>query len=179
MEALQEKYNKEVVPSLLKKFEFKSVMQVPHLEKVVLSMGLGAAIQDAKVLENAVEQLGLIAGQKAKITTARTSIATFKLREGMKIGACVTLRRRNMYAFVTRLVNAALPSVRDFKGLSKKGMDGRGNYSLGIKEQIIFPEIDYDKVDKIRGLNITLVTTAETDEEGLELLKALGFPFRN
>ena len=154
-------------------------MQVPRLDKIILNMGLGEAIQNIKVLDSAMEELALIAGQRPIVTRARKSIASFKLREGMPIGCMVTLRRARMYDFFDKLVNVALPRVRDFRGLSDKSFDGRGNYTLGIKEHIIFPEIDYDKIDKIKGLNITIVTTAKTDEEGKALLKMMGMPFRN
>jgi large subunit ribosomal protein L5 len=153
-------------------------MQIPQIKKIVLNMGLGEAVQNPKIVDGAAEELGRIAGQKAVITKAKKSIATFKLREGMPIGCCVTLRGDKMYDFFSKLVNIALPRVRDFRGLSPKGFDRRGNYSMGITEQIIFPEIDYDKIDKIKGLNITIVTTANTDEEGLSLLRMLGMPFK-
>ncbi|MDX9785336.1 MAG: 50S ribosomal protein L5 [Desulfobacterales bacterium] len=179
MSQLREIYCNEIAPKLTETFGYKNVMQVPRLEKIVLNMGLGEAIQNVKLLESAVEELSTIAGQKAVITRARKSIAAFKLREGMPIGCRVTLRRDRMYDFFYKLVNIALARVRDFKGISGKAMDGNGNYSLGIKEHIIFPEIDYDKIDKIKGLNITIVTSAKTDEEGKQLLKLLGMPFRN
>lgn len=179
MVRLKELYNTEFVPKLMKTFEYKSVMQVPRIEKVVLNMGLGEAIQNVKILDSASEELTKIAGQKAVITKAKKSIASFKLREGMPIGCMVTLRQDRMYEFLDRLLNVALPRVRDFKGVSAKAFDGMGNYSLGVKEQLIFPEIDYDKIDKIKGLNISIVTTAKTDEEGRELLKLFGMPFRN
>jgi large subunit ribosomal protein L5 len=171
-------YKKEVVPALMKEFNYKSSMQVPRLEKITVNMGLGEAIQNPKVIESAAQDIATITGQKPVITKARKSIATFKLREGMPIGAMVTLRRERMWEFYDRLVSVALPRTRDFRGLSGK-LDGGGNYSLGIKEQIIFPEINYDKVDKIRGLNITVVTSAKSDDEGKALLKQLGMPFRN
>jgi large subunit ribosomal protein L5 len=167
-----------VVPQLSKELNFKSISQVPRLEKVVVNMGLGEAITNNKVLEGAVEELSAITGQKAVVTKAKKSISNFKLREGMPIGAMVTLRRAHMWEFIDRLVNIALPRVRDFKGVSDKAFDGRGNYTLGLKEQIIFPEIEYDRVDKVRGMNICFVTTAKNDEEGLALLRALGVPFR-
>jgi len=170
-------YLKEVVPTFVKEFSLKNSMQVPKLEKIVLNMGLGEALQNPKALDAGRESLELIAGQKAVITKAKKSIATFKLREGMPIGACTTLRGSKMWEFLDRLVSVALPRVRDFRGISGK-MDGRGNCSMGIKEQIIFPEVDYDKIDKIRGLNITLVTTADDDESGKKLLVYLGIPFR-
>jgi large subunit ribosomal protein L5 len=176
---LKEKYEKEVVPSMMKEFGYKSIMAVPHTEKVVLNMGLGEAIYNIKALDKGVEELSLIAGQKAVVTNARRSIAGFKLRQGMPIGCTVTLRRQRMYDFLDKLFNVALPRVRDFRGLSDKTFDGRANCTIGIKEQIIFPEIDYDKIEKIRGLNITIVTSAGTDAEGLFLLKALGMPFRS
>lgn len=179
MARLKDIYIKEIVPKLMKDFSYKSVMEVPRVEKVVLNMGLGEAIQNVKILDSAVDELGVIAGQKAVITKAKKSIATFKLREGMPIGAMVTLRKDKMFEFLDRLLNISLPRVRDFKGLSPKAFDGNGNYSLGVKEQLIFPEINYDKIDKIKGLNITIVTTAKNDEEGRALLKCLGMPFRN
>ena len=179
MSQLREFYYKEAVPKLLETFQYKNIMQVPKLQKVVLNMGLGEAIQNIKLLESASEELKIIAGQHPVITRAKKSIAAFKLREGMPIGCMVTLRRTRMYDFFYKLVNTALPRVRDFRGISGKAFDGRGNYSLGVKEQIIFPEIDYDKIDKIKGLNISIVTSAKTDEEGKELLRLLGMPFRN
>jgi len=175
---LLKSYREEVLPSLSKEFGYKSVMAVPSIEKIVLNMGLGEAIQNPKILESAVDELATVTGQKPVITKARKSVAQFKLREGMKIGVRVTLRRAKMYEFFDRLVNLAIPRVRDFKGLSPKAFDGRGNYTLGIKEQIVFPEINYDKIEKITGMNITIVTTAQTDEEGYSLLKKLGMPFR-
>ena len=175
---IREKYKNEVAPSLMKQFSYKNPMQLPVLQKIVLNMGLGEAIQNAKILDSASAEIEKIAGQKPVITKARRSIANFKLREGMPIGCTVTLRRERMWEFFDRLITFALPRVRDFKGVSRKAFDGRGNYSLGIREQIIFPEIDYDKIDKVKGLNVTFVTSAGTDEEGLELLKALGMPFR-
>ena len=175
---LRGKYSNEVVPALSKRFGYKNVMQVPRLTKIVLNMGLGEAITNAKILDSASDEINRITGQKPVITKARRSIANFKLREGMPIGCTVTLRREKMWEFLDRLVSFALPRVRDFKGVSKKGFDGRGNYSLGVREQIIFPEIEYDKIDKIKGLNATFVTSAGTDEEGFELLKMLGMPFR-
>lgn len=179
MSQLKLYYEKEVISKLMETFKYKSVMQVPKLNKIVLNIGLGEAIHNVKLLDAAVEELKVIAGQKSVVTRARKSIAAFKLRAGMPIGCMVTLRRKRMYDFYYKLVNAALPRVRDFRGLSAKGLDGHGNYSLGIKEQIIFPEVDYDKIDKIRGLNISIVTTAQTDDEGKKLLKLLGMPFRN
>jgi len=179
MSQLKEFYEKEAVPKLIKAFEYKNIMQVPRLEKVVLNMGLGEAIQNIKLLDSAAEELKIIAGQKPVITRAKKSIAAFKLREGMPIGCMVTLRRGRMYDFFYKLVNIALPRVRDFRGISGKAFDGRGNYSLGIKEHMIFPEIDFDKIDRIKGLNISVVTSADTDEEGKELLRILGMPFKN
>ncbi len=179
MSQLKKYYNEEVVPQLMQKFKYKNIMQVPKLDKIVLNMGLGEAIQNVKVLDSAVEELQLISGQRPVITRARKSIAAFKLRAGMPIGCMVTLRRDRMYDFYNKLVNVALARVRDFRGLSPKAMDRKGNYSLGIKEQIIFPEIDYDKIDRIKGLNVTVVTTAKKDEEGRELLRLMGMPFRN
>jgi large subunit ribosomal protein L5 len=179
MSQMKEYYEKEVVPALLDTFKYGNIMQVPKLEKVVLNIGMGEAIQNIKVLDSAVEELTAVAGQRPVITRAKKSIAAFKLRTGMPIGCMVTLRNQRMFDFLNKLVNVALPRVRDFRGVSGKAMDGRGNYSLGIKEQIIFPEIDYDKIDKIKGMNITIVTTAKTDEEGKELLKKLGMPFKN
>jgi large subunit ribosomal protein L5 len=179
MSQMKEYYQKEVVPALLETFKYGNIMQVPKLEKIVLNIGMGEAIQNIKVLDSAVEELTAVAGQKPVITRAKKSIAAFKLRSGMPIGCMVTLRKQRMFDFLNKLVNIALPRVRDFRGVSGKAMDGRGNYSLGIKEQIIFPEIDYDKIDKVKGMNITIVTTAKTDEEGKELLKKLGMPFNN
>ncbi len=179
MTRVKEVYLKEVVPQLMKAFSYRNRMQVPQLEKITLNMGLGEAVQNVKILDSAVEELSLIAGQKAVITRARRSIAAFKLREGMPIGVTVTLRRNRMMEFFDKLVNISLPRVRDFRGVSGKAFDGRGNYSLGIREQIIFPEINLDKIDKVKGLNISIVTTAKTDEEGKELLRLLGVPFRN
>lgn len=179
MARLLEIYNNEVVPKLKAEFNYRNGMQVPRIEKVVLNMGLGEAIQNVKIIDSALEELGLIAGQKPVITKAKKSIAAFKLRQGMPIGCMVTLRKDRMYEFLDRLMNIALARVRDFKGVSPRGFDGKGNYSLGIKEHLIFPEINYDKIDKIKGLNVTIVTTARTDEEGRALLKHLGMPFRN
>lgn len=175
---LKEKYRSEIVPKLREEFGYANAHQVPKLAKVTVNVGLGEAVQNVKVVDHAVSDLTKITGQKPVITRARKSIAGFKLREGMPIGVKVTLRRDRMYEFLERLLNVALPAVRDFRGISPKGFDGKGNYTLGIKEQIIFPEIDYDKVDKIRGMNITLVTTAETDEEARVLLRHIGLPFR-
>jgi large subunit ribosomal protein L5 len=171
-------YINEVVPVLMKEFNYSSPMEVPKPEKIVVNMGLGEAIQNIKLLDSATNELSLIAGQKPVITRAKKSIASFKLRKGMPIGCMVTLRRERMYEFLDRLVNVALPRVRDFKGLSGRSFDGRGNYSLGIKEHLIFPEIDYDKVDKVKGMNVVIVTTAKTDEEAKSLLRLLGVPFR-
>jgi len=179
MSTLKQFYETEVVPNLKEKFQYGNLMQVPRLEKIILNIGLGEAINNIKILDSAIEELKMIAGQKPVITKARKSIAAFKLREGMPIGCKVTLRKKKMYDFFNRLVNVALPRVRDFRGISGKAMDGRGNYTLGIKEHIIFPEIEYDKIDKIKGLNITVVTSAKTDEEGRELLKLMGMPFKN
>jgi large subunit ribosomal protein L5 len=179
MPQLKQFYEKEVAPKLTEAFGYKNAMEVPKLKKIVLNMGLGEAIQNIKLLDSAVEELKVISGQKPVITRAKRSIAAFKLREGMPIGCMVTVRREKMYDFYSKLVNIALPRVRDFRGISGKAFDGRGNYSLGIKEQLIFPEIDYDKIDKIKGLNITIVTSANTDEEGKMLLKLMGMPFRN
>jgi large subunit ribosomal protein L5 len=178
MARLKESYQAELAPRLMKDLQLKNVMEVPRVEKVTINMGLGEAIQNIKVLESAVEELGKITGQKAVITKAKNSIASFKLREGMPIGCMVTLRRNRAYEFLDRLINVALPRVRDFKGISPKAFDGRGNYTLGIREQLIFPEIDLDKIDKVKGLNVTIVTSAKTDEEGRALLAALGMPFR-
>jgi large subunit ribosomal protein L5 len=179
MTRLREIYIRDVIPDLKKKFGYQNIMEVPRLEKITLNMGLGEAVQNVKILDSAVDELSLVAGQKAVITKARRSIATFKLREGMPIGVMVTLRRDRMYEFFDKLVNIAFPRVRDFRGVSGKAFDGRGNYAVGIREQIIFPEINFDKIDKIKGLNIAIVTTAKTDEEGKELLRLLGMPFRN
>ena len=179
MARLREKYQVEVVPKLKERFQYRSPMQIPKLSKIVLNMGLGEAIQNIKILDSATEELTAISGQKPVITRARQSIATFKLRKGMPIGCMVTLRGQRMYEFLDKLVNVALPRVRDFRGVSPRGFDGRGNFTVGIKEQIIFPEIDYDKIDKIKGMNITIVTTAEKDDQARELLALLGMPFRN
>jgi large subunit ribosomal protein L5 len=176
---LKEFYTKEVVPALKKQFNYKNIMQVPRLEKIVINMGLGEAIQNIKILDSALEEIAAITGQRPVITKARRSIAQFKLRAGMPIGCMVTLRKERMYEFLNRLINIALPRVRDFRGLPPHAFDGRGNYSLGLKEQIIFPEINYDKIDKIKGMNIVIATTAKTDEEGRALLRLLGMPFRS
>lgn len=179
MARLKENYHKELMTKLMQEFNYKNRMQVPRLQKVVVNMGLGEAIQNIKVLDSATNELMAITGQKPVPSKAKKSIANFKLRKGMSIGCLVTLRKERMYEFFDRLVNVALPRVRDFRGVSSRSFDGRGNYSLGIKEQIIFPEIDYDKIDKIKGLNITIVTTAKTDEEGKALLGMLGMPFKD
>ncbi|CAJ1004479.1 MULTISPECIES: 50S ribosomal protein L5 [Bacillales] len=175
---LKEKYLKEIVPGLMSKFNYSSVMQVPKVEKVIINMGVGEAVGNAKALDSAVEDLQTIAGQKPVVTRAKKSIAGFKLREGMAIGAKVTLRGERMYHFLDKLMNVALPRVRDFRGVSSKAFDGRGNYTLGLKEQLIFPEIEYDKIDKVRGMDIVIVTSAKTDEEARELLTQMGMPFR-
>tara|TARA_B100000989_G_scaffold278544_1_gene240429 strand:+ start:145 stop:684 length:540 start_codon:yes stop_codon:yes gene_type:complete len=179
MTRLHEEYKNKIKAEMLEKFGYDNVMQVPRLEKVVLNMGVGEAVQDSKKVRAAVADLTLIAGQKPVVTRAKKSIAGFKLREGMPIGAKVTLRRDRMFEFVDRLINIALPRVRDFRGLNSRSFDGRGNYSMGLKEQIVFPEIDYDKVDTIRGLDIIVVTTASTDDEARELLRGFNFPFVN
>ena len=179
MTRLKQMYLKDVVPQLMKRFGYQNPMRVPRLEKITLNMGLGEAVQNIKILDSAVEELSLIAGQRAVITRAKRSIAAFKLREGMPIGVRVTLRKNRMEDFFDKLVNVALPRVRDFRGVSGKAFDGRGNYSLGIREQIIFPEINLDKIDKVKGLNVSIVTTAKTDEERKELLRLMGMPFRN
>lgn len=178
MSRLSEKFKNEVSPSLVEKFNYSSMMEVPRVDKIVLNMGVGDAVSNTKNLDKAVEELALIAGQKPVITRAKKSIAAFRLREGMPIGAKVTLRGERMYEFLDKLVSVSLPRVRDFRGVSPKSFDGRGNYTLGVKEQLIFPEIDFDDVNKVRGLDITIVTTAETDEEGRELLKQMGMPFK-
>jgi large subunit ribosomal protein L5 len=176
---LKEKYQQEIVPALLQEFSYDTIMQVPRLQKVVLNIGLGEAIQNAKALDAAVGDLSAITGQKPVITRAKKSVANFKLRQGMAIGAMVTLRGNSMFEFVDRLVSLALPRIRDFRGVSRRSFDGRGNYTLGLREQIIFPEIDYDKVDKIRGMEVAIVTTAPDDAQGYALLKRLGMPFRD
>ncbi len=178
MASLNETYEKEVLPALIKEFGYSSRMEVPRLEKIVVNMGVGEAIQNPKALDAAVSDLAVITGQKPIVTKAKKSIAAFKVRTGMSIGCKVTLRGKRMFDFYSKLVNIVLPRVRDFKGMSPRGFDGRGNYSLGLKEQLVFPEIDYDKVDKVRGMDITLVTTAKTDEEAKALLEGLGMPFR-
>ena len=176
---LKKKYRDEVIPQLMKDFDFKNVMQVPKLDRIVVNMGLGDAVQNAKLIESATEELTAITGRKPVVTRAKKSIANFKLREGMPIGAMVTLRRDQMYDFLDRLVTIALPRTRDFRGTSPKAFDGRGNYTLGIKEQIVFPEVSYDKIDRIKGMNVTFVTTAQNDDQGRALLRSLGMPFRN
>ncbi len=173
-----ERYEKEAIPKLIEEFGYKNRMKVPKIQKVVLNMGLGEAIQNPKILDSALEELTQIAGQRAVITRARKSIAAFKLRAGMPIGCRVTLRGKKMFDFLTKLIAVAIPRIRDFRGISRKAFDGRGNYSMGIKEHIIFPEVDYDKIDKIKGLNITIVTSAKTDKEAFCLLNAIGMPFR-
>lgn len=178
MSRLKKKYQEEVIKAMMKEFKYKSIMAVPRLKKVVLNLGLGEAIQNIKILDSGTEELTSIAGQRAVVTKAKKSIASFKLREGMPIGCMVTLRHGKMYDFLDKLFNVALPRVRDFRGLSDKSFDGRGNCSIGIKEHIIFPEIDYDKIDKVKGLNISIVTSAETDSEGRYLLRQLGMPFK-
>ena len=178
MATLKERYRKEIIPALMKRFGYKNVMQVPKLEKIVINVGLGEAIQNIKILDTSSKELADITGQRPVITKARKSIAQFKVRTGMPIGCMVTLRKDRMYYFLDRLINIALPRVRDFKGVSPNSFDGRGNYTLGLREQLIFPEIDYDKVDKVRGMEISIVTTARTDEEGRSLLKLMGMPFK-
>lgn len=178
MARLQQEYRESVMPALREQFGYKSIMQVPRLDKITINMGVGEAVSDKKVLENAQAELALIAGQKPMVTRARKSIAGFKVREGWPIGCKVTLRRVRMYEFMDRLISVAIPRIRDFRGFSPKAFDGRGNYSLGVREQIIFPEIEYDKTDTIRGMDITLTTTASTDEEARALLRAFSFPFR-
>ena len=178
MARLKATYKEQVVPALMEKFQYKSIMQVPKIEKIILNMGVGEAKENQKFLDNAVEEMTLIAGQKPVVTKAKKSISNFKLREGMSVGCKVTLRGDHMYEFFDKLVNIALPRVRDFRGVSKTAFDGRGNYALGIKEQLIFPEINYDKIDKIRGMDIVITTTANTDEEARELLGLMGMPFR-
>ena len=176
---LKKKYNEEVAPAMMQKFQYKSVMQIPRIDKIVVSVGCGDCKDNAKMLESVIKDISEITGQKAVATTARKSVANFKLREGMKVGVKVTLRHDRMWEFMDRLFNVALPRVRDFRGISADAFDGRGNYSLGIKEQIIFPEIEYDKIEKLRGMNIAICTTAKTDEEARELLRAMGAPFAN
>ncbi|MEW9676499.1 50S ribosomal protein L5 [Lentibacillus sp. L22] len=178
MNQLKQKYQDEILPSLMNKFNYESVMQVPAIEKIVINMGVGDAVSNSKALDSAVEELALISGQKPMITRAKKSIAGFRLREGMPIGTKVTLRGERMYEFLQKLISVSLPRVRDFRGISKKAFDGRGNYTLGIKEQLIFPEINYDKVNKVRGMDVVVVTTSNTDEEARELLAQLGMPFQ-
>ena len=178
MSDIQKRYREEIVPAMMKTFNYSNVMQVPRLEKVVINMGLGEALENARILDTSMEELSKITGQKPVLTRARKSIANFKLREGNPIGCCVSLRKQRMFDFIYRFLNIALPRVRDFKGVSPRGFDGRGNYTLGIREQLIFPEIDYDDVEKIKGMNITLVTSAQTDEEAKELLGLIGVPFK-
>ncbi len=178
MNEMKQIYQEKIIPSMMEKFEYKSVMQVPKVEKIIINMGVGDAVQNSKLLDNAVEELTLISGQKPVITRAKNSIAGFRLREGMAIGTKVTLRGERMYEFLQKLIRVALPRVRDFRGISKKAFDGRGNYTLGVKEQLIFPEIEYDKVSKIRGMDIVIVTTSNTDEESHELLSQFGMPFQ-
>ena len=178
MDRLQEKYQQEVVPALTKKFGYKNVMQLPKIEKIIINMGVGEAVGNPKALDAAVKDLTIISGQKPLLTRAKKSLAAWKLREGMPIGCKVTLRGVRMYQFLDKFMNVALPRVRDFRGVSDKAFDGRGNYAVGLKEQLIFPEIEYDKIDKIRGMNIVIVTTAQTDEEARELLKLMGMPFK-
>lgn len=179
MARLKEYYLKTVVPALVKEFDYKNPMQVPKVEKIVVNMGLGEAISNVKIIDGAVQEMAMITGQKPVVTKAKKSIATFKLRQGMPIGCSVTLRKEVMYEFFDRLVNVALPKVRDFRGISPTAFDGRGNYSIGLHEQIIFPEIEYDKIEKVKGMNITIVTSAKTDEEARVLLKLMGVPFKN
>ena len=178
MDRLQEKYQKEVVPALTEKFGYKNVMQLPKIEKIIINMGVGEAVGNPKALDSAVSDLTIISGQKPLLTRAKKSLAAWKLREGMPVGCKVTLRGVRMYQFLDKFMNVALPRVRDFRGVSDKAFDGRGNYAVGLKEQLIFPEIEYDKIDKIRGMNIVIVTTAKTDEEARELLKLMGMPFK-
>lgn len=178
MAKLHDLYTESVVPALLKEYGYKSIMQVPRIEKITLNMGVGEALNDKKLLENAVADLAAISGQKPLVTKARKSVAGFKIREGYPIGCKVTLRGERMWEFLERLISIAMPRIRDFRGVSAKSFDGRGNYSMGVREQIIFPEIDYDKVDKIRGMDVTITTSAQTDEEGRALLAAFNFPFR-
>jgi len=179
MSRLKERYTKEIAPAMGKEYGYKNVMAIPKLEKIVINIGLGEAIQNSKLLDNAADELGQIAGQRPVITRAKKSIASFKLRKGMPIGCSVTLRGERMFEFLDRLVNTALPRVRDFRGLSTKSFDGRGNYTLGLRDQLIFPEIDYSRVSKIKGMNISVVTTAKTDDEARTLLRLFGMPFRN
>jgi len=179
MARLKEHYSKTVIPEMMKKFKYKNVMEVPRLEKIILNMGVGEAIQNIKILDGAVQELAMISGQKPVITKAKKSIATFKLRKGMPIGCTVTLRKERMYEFYDRLVNVALPRIRDFRGIPPNSFDGRGNFAMGIREQFIFPEIEYDKIEKVKGLNIVVVTSAKTDDEARHLLSLMGMPFRS
>ncbi|MCX5833622.1 MAG: 50S ribosomal protein L5 [Deltaproteobacteria bacterium] len=179
MARLKEHYSKTVVPAMMEKFKYQNVMEVPKLEKIILNMGVGEAIQNIKILDGAVQELAMISGQKPVITKAKKSIATFKLRKGMPIGCTVTLRKERMYEFYDRLVNVALPRIRDFRGIPPNSFDGRGNFAMGIREQFIFPEIEYDKIEKVKGLNIVVVTTAKTDDEARHLLSLMGMPFRS
>jgi large subunit ribosomal protein L5 len=179
MSRLREKYLKEVVPAITKEYQYTNPMAIPKLQKIVINMGVGEAIANAKLMDSAVEEMAAITGQKPVVTKATKSIASFKLRKGMSIGCCVTLRGEQMYEFLDRLVNVALPRVRDFRGLSTKSFDGRGNYTLGLRDQLIFPEIDYSKVQKVKGMNICIVTSAKSDDEARTLLRLMGFPFRN
>lgn len=179
MARLQEFYKETVVPALMKEFGYKSIMEVPRIEKIVINMGVGEAVGDKKVMEHAVGDMQKIAGQKVVVTKARKSIATYKVREGYPVGCMVTLRKQRMFEFMDRLVTIAIPRIRDFRGISGKAFDGRGNFNMGVKEQIIFPEIEYDKIDALRGMNITITTTAKTDKEGRALLAAFRFPFKN
>ena len=179
MARLKEHYSKTVVPEMMKKFQYKNVMEVPRLDKIILNMGVGEAIQNIKILDGAVQELAMISGQKPVITKAKKSIATFKLRKGMPIGCTVTLRKERMYEFYDRLVNVALPRIRDFRGIPPNSFDGRGNFAMGVREQFIFPEIEYDKIEKVKGLNIVVVTTAKTDDEARHLLSLMGMPFRS
>lgn len=178
MARLQEHYRENVVPGLMEEFKFSSIMQVPRLSKITLNMGVGEALNDKKIMDSAVADMTAIAGQKPVVTNARKSVAGFKIREGFPIGCMVTLRRERMYEFLDRLINIAIPRIRDFRGISPKSFDGRGNFSMGVREQIMFPEIDYDKIDRLRGLNITITTTAKNDDEGRALLRGFNFPFR-
>lgn len=178
MARLQEHYRENVVPGLMEEFKFASIMQVPRLSKITLNMGVGEALNDKKIMDSAVADMTAIAGQKPVVTNARKSVAGFKIREGFPIGCMVTLRRERMYEFLDRLINIAIPRIRDFRGISPKSFDGRGNFSMGVREQIMFPEIDYDKIDRLRGLNITITTTAKNDDEGRALLRGFNFPFR-
>jgi large subunit ribosomal protein L5 len=179
MARVKEFYDKEVIPAMMKEFKYRNKMEVPRIERIVLNMGLGEAIQNVKILDGAVQEIAQITGQKPVVTKAKKSIATFKLRKGMSVGCMVTLRKDRMYEFFDRLVNVALPRIRDFRGISADAFDGRGNFAVGFREQFIFPEIDYDKVEKIKGMNIVIVTTAKTDEEAKHLLRMMGMPFKN